>query len=95
MAQTINLETCSLDRLRILTPIWSISTIKEALGIYRQVFKKYGAAVPLDILRREQIVRNELQRRMKPHVSKSDIHETIENLIGHDPKESPFKLTKR
>lgn len=42
MAQYINLLECSFEKLRMIIPFWSISGIKEALGILRSTLKYYG-----------------------------------------------------
>lgn len=95
--QKIDLATCSLEKLRLITPFWSNSTITEALRKIRATWKafaeKYDQPMMLELLRKEAIIRNELRVRMKKAGWKNhQTHWQEEKLIGHNPHEQPLRI---
>lgn len=88
---------CSVDRLRLVTPFWSRAMILEALRKIRATWKVHGKKIDgkamLDLLRKEQVIRNELSIRMKRRgVSKVELHDIQERLIGHNPGEQEMNV---
>lgn len=41
MSQKLNLLECSFDQLRIVAPMWSKGTLKEAMGVIQATLKHY------------------------------------------------------
>ena len=79
---------CSADRLRLTVPMWRQSMILEALRKIRATWKVHAKKMDhetmLGLLRKEQIVRNELMFRMlQEGVPKTELHGLQEKLIGH------------
>ena len=96
MSQTINLETCSFDALRLIVPMWSVPTLKEALGIFEATMKKHSGNMDdpliLELLRKETICRHELHRRMRRRgIARSDMFVISRRLIG-DRNEAALKM---
>lgn len=100
MSQQINLLECSFERLRLLVPMWSNSIIKEALRKFRATFQAYAKRMneqeELELLRKEQIVYNELRLRMKKAGYKNhETHWTYDKLIGHNTHEQAIKIGRK
>ena len=95
--QSINFLTCTFSELRFDTYQWSDSTIFEALRKIRATWKTYADKMPeeemVKLLRKESIIRAELRRRMRRKgILKEETHRLEEKLIGHNVRESPFKV---
>lgn len=96
MAKLIDLKAATFDALRFAVGEWENSNLIEALRVIRATWKARAKtmeeAETLSLLRKEQIIRNELHKRMRAYRwGPAGTHWGIEKLIGHNPHEEALK----